>query len=55
MGANLQTTTVAVDSIVNQILPGIQDVEMSAAGNSTSVSPSNPSSNTSNDSSEQSK
>ena len=48
-----QTTTVAVDKVVDQT--GIQDVRMSAADNSNTVSPSNPSSNISNDSSEQSK
>ena len=50
-----QTITVAVDKVVDQTSPGTQDVKMSAADNSTTVSPSNPSSNTSNHSSEQSK
>ena len=51
-----QTKPVEVDSVVDQT-SGSQNVEMSAADNSTTidVSPSNPSSNTSNDSSEQSK
>ena len=47
-----QTTPVAVDNVVNKTSPNIQDVELSAANNSTIITPSNPSSNTSNDSSE---
>ena len=47
-----KTTPVAADNVVNQTSPGIQDVEMSAADNSTILTPSNPPSNTSYDSSE---